>query len=103
MNTMTKSLARALAPAIRINALCPGMVITPLWDKLQQTEAERVAWLQEIVEGTPLKAKPTAEVVARNILYLASDLSAHLTGQLVAADGGASLGLYVPMYTPHDQ
>jgi len=40
---MTKSLARALAPQIRVNAICPGMVITSLWDKLEHTEEQRAA------------------------------------------------------------
>ena len=98
MNTLTKSLGRALAPTIRVNAICPGMVITPLWDKLQHTEAQRAAWLEAVIAQIPLKVEPTAEIIARNILYLSSDLSAHLTGQLITADGGSSLGLYQSMF-----
>lgn len=98
MNTMTKSLGRALAPKIRVNAVCPGMVITPLWDKLQHTEKERATWLEEVISEIPLKIEPTPEIIARNILYLACDLSAHLTGQLITADGGSSLGLYHSMF-----
>jgi len=98
MNTLTKSLGRALAPAIRVNAVCPGMVITPLWDKLQQTEEQRAAWLKAVIADIPLQTEPTSEIIARSILYLASDLSAHLTGQLITVDGGSSLGLYQPMY-----
>lgn len=98
MNTLTKSLGRALAPSIRVNAICPGMVITPLWDKLQHTEAQRAAWLESVIADIPLKIEPSADIIARNILYLASDLSAHLTGQLITADGGTSLGLYQPMF-----
>ena len=103
INTMTKSLARALAPAIRMNALCPGMVITPLWDKLQQTPEQRARWLEEVIAEIPLHKEPTPTVIARNILYLASDLSAHITGQLITADGGAALGLYHPMYNDLDK
>ena len=102
MNTMTKALGRALAPAIRVNAICPGMVITSLWDKLQHTEEQRAAWLKAVIAEIPLKVEPTPEIIARNILYLASDLSAHLTGQLITADGGSSLGLYYPMYEKND-
>ena len=98
VNTLTKSLGRALAPTIRVNAICPGMVITPLWDKLQHTEAQRAAWLETVISEIPLKLEPTSEIIARNILYLASDLSAHLTGQLISADGGSSLGLYHSMF-----
>jgi len=97
LNTMTKALGRALAPTIRVNAICPGMVITSLWDKLEHTEAQRAQWLKDVIAEIPLKREPTPELVARSILYLASDLSAHLTGQLLTADGGTSLGLYYPM------
>ena len=98
VNTMTKSLGRALAPHIRVNAICPGMVITPLWDKLQHTEEQRAAWLEVVISDIPLQTEPTPEIIAKSILYLASDLSAHLTGQLITADGGTSLGLYQPMF-----
>jgi 3-oxoacyl-[acyl-carrier protein] reductase len=98
LNTLTRSLGRALAPNIRVNAICPGMVMTPLWDKLQHTEAQRATWLDTVIAEIPLKKEPTAEIIARSILYLASDLSAHLTGQLITADGGTSLGLYQSMF-----
>ena len=98
MNTMTKSLGRALAPSMRVNAVCPGMVITPLWDKLQHTEEQRTTWLKAVISDIPLKTEPTPEIIARSILYLASDLSTHLTGQLITTDGGASLGLYQAMF-----
>lgn len=103
MNTMTKALARALAPQLRINAICPGMVITPLWDKLGYNEAQRENWLKEVVDEIPLQREPTAEVIAKTILFLASDLSAHIAGQLVAVDGGSSLGKYYPMYSATTQ
>lgn len=98
LNTMTKSLGRALAPEIRVNAVCPGMVITSLWDKLQQTDEQRAAWLKDVISEIPLKVAPTPELIARTILFLASDLSAHLTGHLLTADGGSMLGLYYPMF-----
>ena len=98
VNTMTQSLARALAPAIRVNAICPGMIVTSIWDKLQHTEEQREVWLKEIVDTTPLAQLPIPDLIARNILYLASDLSAHLTGQKITADGGTGLGMYYPMY-----
>ena len=98
LNTLTRSLGRALAPNIRVNAICPGMVMTPLWDKLQYTEAQYAVWLETVIAEIPLKIEPTPEIIARSILYLASDLSTHLTGQLITADGGTSLGLYQSMF-----
>ena len=102
MNTLTKSLGRALAPKIRTNAVCPSMVITALWDKLQHTEEQRATWLQSVISEIPLKIELTAEIVTRSILYLASDLTAHLTGQLITVDGGSSLSLYQAMFKQKD-
>jgi len=98
MNTMTKSLGRALAPEIRVNAVCPGFMDTPIWDKLSQSEEQREEQLQAFITVTPLQTEPTAEIVARSILFLVSDLSAHLTGQLLTSDGGAGLGVYHALY-----
>ena len=50
LNTMTKSLGRALAPQIRVNAVCPAFIPTPLWDKkigklpIEEWEALRETW-----------------------------------------------------------
>lgn len=100
LNTMTKSLGRALAPEIRVNAVCPAFIPTPLWDKkignmpTQEWEALRKTWAL----STPLQLEGTPEIISRTILFLASDLSAHLTGQLITSDGGDQLGVYQPMF-----
>ena len=98
MNTMTKSLGRALAPSIRVNAVCPGFIDTPIWDKLDLTDEEREAQRQANIAETPLQLEAKPELIARSILFLASDLSAHLTGQLVTSDGGMLLGVYQPWF-----
>ena len=97
LNTLTKSLGRALAPEIRVNAVCPGFINTPLWDKLNLSDEQRQSLQQAFIASTPLQIKPTPEIIARSILFLASDLSAHLTGQLLTSDGGTSLGVYQSM------
>ncbi len=102
INTLTKSLGRALAPAIRVNALCPGFIDTPLWDKLDLSERERAELKQGNIDGIPLKLDITADIIARGILVLASDLSVHMTGQLITTDGGLLLGLHEPMFEHHD-
>lgn len=98
INTLTKSLGRALAPTIRVNALCPGFIDTPLWDKAELSESERLELKQGNIDAIPLKIDVTAEIVARGILFLASDLSVHMTGQIVTTDGGLLLGLHEPMF-----
>ncbi len=94
INTLTKSLGRALAPAIRVNAICPGFVDTPLWDKLALSEDERAELKQGNIDAIPLKIEVTAEMIARGVLFLASDLSVHMTGQILTTDGGLLLGVY---------
>ena len=98
MNTMTKSLGRSLAPEIRVNAICPGFMNTPLWDKLNLSDGERQEQQKQFIAFTPLQTEPTAEIVARSILFLASDLSEHLAGQLLTSDGGMALGVYKSMF-----
>lgn len=98
LNTMTKSLARALAPDIRINAICPGLIDTPILDKMAMTTQQRDAMWQDCLDETPLRVLPKPELIARSIVFLASDLSAHLCGELIRSDGGASLGVYHTMF-----
>ena len=99
MNTMTKSLGRALAPQIRVNAVCPGLIDTPIFDKLNMSEEQREDMWQTCLDETPLRILPIPELIARSILFLASDLSAHLTGQLINSDGGVLLGVYQKMFS----
>lgn len=98
INTLTKSLGRALAPAIRVNAICPGFIDTPLWDKLSLSDGERAELRQGNIDALPLKLDVTPEMVARGVLFLASDLSVHMTGQLITTDGGLLLGVYESMF-----
>ena len=104
INTMTKSLGRALAPKIRVNAVCPAFINTPIWEKrlVEMSEAQRIAWLENEKTSTPLQLENTPELIVRSILFLASDLSAHLTGQLLSSDGGMLLGAYQSMFEQSD-
>ncbi len=80
---MTYSAAKELAPAgIRVNAVAPGFIDTDMTrDLSDDTYAERVASIKMGRIGTP-------EDVARAILFLASDLSSYVTGQVLGVDGG---------------
>ena len=61
--TMTLSLARALAPKIRVNAICPGFIDTPWFGRAMPAEAlERLR--QGVAASTPLKVASTAEDIA---------------------------------------
>ena len=80
MVSMTKSLARALAPEIRVNAVCPGLVRTRF-----------ASWPEEAFEHgtkvTPIKRLATVEEVAQAALFLAVDATA-MTGEALVVDGG---------------
>ena len=104
INTMTKSLGRALAPHIRVNAVCPGFIATSLWDKLGMSQEDRDAMRQANIAETPLRIEAGPELISKSILFLASDLSSHLTGQLITSDGGYLLGVYQEMFDePYDR
>ncbi|HUZ12986.1 MAG TPA: SDR family oxidoreductase [Caulobacteraceae bacterium] len=89
--TMTLSLARALAPKIRVNAICPGYIDTP-WFGRGMTP-ERVERLREgAAAGTPLKVASRPEDIAGAAIFLASPAARHVTGETLLVDAGSHLG-----------
>jgi NAD(P)-dependent dehydrogenase (short-subunit alcohol dehydrogenase family) len=91
LTTMTLSLARALAPKIRVNAVCPGFIDTPWFEKgLPAGRAEKMR--QGAEASTPLKAASTAEDVAGATVFLASPAARHITGETLLVDAGTHLG-----------
>lgn len=82
--TLTKSLARELGPDIRVNGIAPGPV---LWPE-QQMSAELQ---QEIISKTALKRQGSPLDIARAALFFAKD-APYVTGQILAIDGGRSIG-----------
>lgn len=95
LNTMTVSLARALAPKIRVNAICPGFIDTP-WFTKGIGEKAAAGLRESIAKQTPLKAASTAEDIADPALFLLSDHSRHITGETLMIDAGMHLG-YSPL------
>jgi len=90
LNTMTISLARALAPLIRVNAVCPGYIDTPWFTKGRGVEA--AAKVREtVIARVPLKRASTAEDVANVVCFLATEQSSNMTGEIVRIDAGMHL------------
>src|SRR6202790_5582199 len=90
LNTITFSLARALAPLIRVNAVCPGYIDTPWFTKGRGVEgAAKVR--DAVVAKVPLKRASTAEDVASLVCFLATPQSSNMTGELVRMDAGLHL------------
>ncbi|MFT7721679.1 MAG: SDR family oxidoreductase [Roseateles sp.] len=89
INAMTLHLARALAPAVRVNAVCPGL-ITSRWFVQGVGQAGYEAGLKAYEAGVPLQRACTPEDVAEAIVWLAG--ASTVTGELVLLDGGMHLG-----------
>jgi 3-oxoacyl-[acyl-carrier protein] reductase len=82
----TKSLAREVASrGIRVNAVAPGFIRTPMTERLNEEQKEKL--FQQI----PLARLGEPAEVAKVILFLASDLSSYLTGQVINIDGGMGM------------
>ena len=91
LNTMTLSLARALAPRVRVNAVCPGFIDTPWFGKgIGEEGAARVR--ANAAASTPLKAASQPEDIAAAAVFLASPHSRHVTGETLLVDAGSHLG-----------
>jgi len=91
LNTLTLSLARALAPAIRVNAVCPGYIDTR-WFSDHMEEEKYLALRQSVEAATPLKAASSPEDIADAALFFVSDGARHVTGETLLADAGTHLG-----------
>ena len=83
----TKSLAVELAPNIRVNSVAPGWVATRLNDPVFGDKK----FLDEATAAIPLKRMPPPEDIAGPVLFLASDLARHITGEILNVNGGAVL------------
>ena len=80
---MSRSLALELAPTnIRVNCIAPGVIKTDMLDALPAEV------LPQLAEETPLRRLGTPEDIAHLAVFLASDKSSFITGQVITADGG---------------
>jgi 3-oxoacyl-[acyl-carrier protein] reductase len=84
IDTMTKSLARALAPDVRVMSVSPGVVATDF------VPGRDAAALEKVAPTIPLKRVATADDVGRAIAACATHLT-YSTGSLIVVDGGRAL------------
>jgi meso-butanediol dehydrogenase/(S,S)-butanediol dehydrogenase/diacetyl reductase len=91
----TNSLAKELAPAnIRVNAICPGILRTQMWEYLAETlkrptESKEDAWQRYVKGLIPLGRPQTPEDIGQLAVYLAT--AENVTGQAINVDGGIEL------------
>jgi meso-butanediol dehydrogenase/(S,S)-butanediol dehydrogenase/diacetyl reductase len=84
---LTKSLALEWAPIVRVNAVCPGYVLTPMQES--EYTPEMLAQVNSVI---PLKRHATPEELAGLFAYLASDEATYFTGSVIVMDGGETAG-----------
>ena len=82
---LTKSLARELAPQVRVNAVAPGAI---LWPE-QESEGYNK---EQILARIPMQRSGDPSDIARTVRFLAAD-APYITGQIIAVDGGRSLNI----------
>jgi NAD(P)-dependent dehydrogenase (short-subunit alcohol dehydrogenase family) len=84
---LTQGAAQEYGPVVRVNAVSPGLIRTPMSEALFKDPA----LLEPVKRATPLGRYGTDDDVACVILFLASDLSRFMTGQNLIVDGGLGL------------
>ena len=87
MIALTKALALDLAPAIRVNCICPGAVETPLLQSSLHSDADR----ETVRARYPLSRIAKPEEIASVAAFLASEGASNVTGATIPVDGGRSM------------
>jgi len=91
VRAMARVMASELSPrGIRVNVISPGAIRTPIWGAATATPEAEKALEERIAKATPLRGLGEPDHISKAVLFLASDDSAHVQGQELLVDGGAS-------------
>ncbi|MGK0498441.1 MAG: pteridine reductase [Oceanicoccus sp.] len=82
---MTQSLAKELAPEVRVNGVSPGAI---LWPEQEMNNKQK----ESVLEKVPMQRTGEASDIAKTVAFLVND-APYITGQIIAVDGGRSLNL----------
>lgn len=92
LRSLVQTLALELIPkGIRVNAISPGPIATPMWGKLGLPSEASQAVKQAIADKSPAKRFGESHEVAKVVLFLVSDDASYVVGQEIVVDGGMSL------------
>lgn len=89
LSQMTRLLAQDFAPAIRVNGIAPGPVLTAALDRALPANMR-----EGMIKNTPMKCLGEVEDIAAAALYLASPASKWITGKIIEVDGGAESSVW---------
>jgi NAD(P)-dependent dehydrogenase (short-subunit alcohol dehydrogenase family) len=89
---LTRAMSQELAPTVRVNCVCPGIIDTDMARVGFAIEGDVAAGFKKEAEFYPMKRIGTADEVAKAILYLASSDAGFVTGAALPIDGGATAG-----------
>ena len=89
LSQMTRLLAQDFAPAVRVNAIAPGPIMTDALARALPSEMQEI-----MVKNTPLGRLGEVEDIASAALYLASPASSWVTGKIIEIDGGAESSVW---------
>lgn len=94
---ITQALAKELAEYdINVNAVCPGILRTAMWEKILDARADRSGLPREqiftrIIETIPLRRPQEPADIAKVVLFLSSEVSRNITGEAISVNGGARM------------
>lgn len=89
VRSLARTLAAELLPRdIRVNAICPGPIETPAFDRLGMPPEAVQQMVADLTKQIPMHRLGSADEVAKVALFLASDLSSYITGSEISVDGG---------------
>ena len=89
MRSLVRTLTMELAPRqIRVNAMSPGPIETPIWGKMDLTEEQAGGFQKQVKTMVPLGRLGRSEEIAKAVLFLASDDASYVNGVELPVDGG---------------